>query len=188
LPLLVDALADPAKEVRVAAALALGAVGTDAAGLVLRLKVRVGDEDPDVLSECLSGLLAVDAGEYLPVVTGFLEPGDAAACEAAALALGRSRLHEALEPLKGCWRRCHSPELRQHVLLAVAILRRPVAVDYLTELVASEPEPAAIEALLALRIYKDDPRLRERIAKLVRERSSPSLQTGFDRDFRASVP
>jgi hypothetical protein len=50
LPLLVDALADPAKDVRVAAATALGAVGTEGAGLVLRLKVRVGDSDPDVLS------------------------------------------------------------------------------------------------------------------------------------------
>src|SRR3954452_8007548 len=53
LPVLVDALADPAKDVRIAAALALGAVGTEAAGLILRLKVRVGDIDPDVFSECL---------------------------------------------------------------------------------------------------------------------------------------
>src|SRR3954463_6573230 len=65
LPLLVDALADPAKDVRVAAALALGAVGTESAGLVLRLKVRVGDKDPDVLSECLGALLTVNPGENL---------------------------------------------------------------------------------------------------------------------------
>src|SRR4051794_33447484 len=38
LPVMVDALADPAKEVRSTAASALGAVGTEAAGLVLRLK------------------------------------------------------------------------------------------------------------------------------------------------------
>jgi HEAT repeat protein len=176
LPLLVDALADPAKDVRVAAALALGAVGTEGAGLVLRLKVRVGDKDPDVLSECLGSLLAVDPRENLLVVTEFLEPSDAVTCEAAVMALGKSRLHEALDPLKECWQRSHSPELRQHVLLAIAILRRPVAIDYLMELVASEPEPAAIEALSALGIYKDDPRLRERLARLVHERGSPALQ------------
>jgi hypothetical protein len=78
------------------------------------------------------------------------------------------------------------PEPRQHVHLSVAILRRPAAIDYLAGLVASEPEPAAIEPLSALRIYKDDPRLHERIAKLVSERSSPSLQAGFDRDFQTA--
>ena len=144
LPILVDAMADPAKDVRIAAAVALGAVGTEGAGLVLRLKVRLGDKDPDVLSECLGGLLAVDPEENLPLVAEFLDPGNAAACEAAAMALGKSRLPEALDPLKACWQRSHSAELRQHILLAIAILRRPDAIDYLMELVASEAEPTAI--------------------------------------------
>jgi HEAT repeat protein len=185
-PLLVDALADPARDVRIAAAVALGAVGTEAAGWILRLKARVGDGDPDVLSECLGGLLAVDPAEYLALVAEFLEPGNAAACEAAALALGKSRLAEAFEPLRTCWQRAVSPELRQRVLLAIAILRRPVAVEFLMELVASESEPerTAIDALSALKLYKHDPSLRERIAKLVKQRGSRSLQAGFDRDFR----
>jgi len=188
LSLLVDAMADPAKEVRSAAASALGAVGTEGAGLVLRLKVRIGDADPDVLSECLGGLLSVDPRANLSLVTEFLKPSDPAACEAAALALGRSRLPEALDPLKGCWPRCASPELRQQVLLAIAILRRPGATDYLLELVASEAEPTAIAALSALRIFKSDPRLRERIAKLVHERGSPKLQACFERDLGPSEP
>jgi HEAT repeat protein len=177
-------MANPARDVRIAAAVALGAVGTEGAGLVLRLKVRLGDKDPDVLSECLGGLLAVDPRENLPLVAAYLDPGNAVACEAAAMALGRSRLAEALNPLKDCLQRSDSAELRQHLLLAIAILRRPAATDYLMELVASEPEPTAIDALSALRIYKDDPRLRERIARLVHERESPPLQAGFDRDFR----
>ena len=188
LPVLVDALADPARDVRTAAASALGAVGTEGAGLVLRLKVRVGDADPDVLSECLGGLLAIDPGENLALVAGFLQPSDPVACEAAALALGRSRLPEALEPLKGCWPRCHSPELRQQVLLAIAILRRPGATDHLMELVASEDEPAAIAALSALRIFKGDPRLRERLAALIQDRGSPRLRSVFERDFAPSEP
>jgi HEAT repeat protein len=188
LPTLVDALADPAKDVRVAAALALGAVGTEDAGLILRLKVRLGDCDPDVFSECLGGLLAVDPRENLPIVAGFLEPSNAAACEAAALALGKSRLPEALDPLRACWQRSHSPELRQQVFLAIAILRRPGAIDYLMDLVASESEPTAIAALSALRIYKDDPRLRERIAKLVHDRGSPMLQTWYDREYGQDAP
>ena len=183
LPLLVDAMADPATDVRIAAAVALGAVGTEGAGLVLRLKARLGDKDPDVLSECLGGLLAVDPKEYLPIVTGFLDPGNAATCEAAALALGKSRLPGALDPLQECLKKVYSAELRQHILLAIAILRRPTAVDFLVEYVTSEPEPNAATALSVLRIYKDDLKLRERIAAIVSERAMPSLRTVFDREF-----
>jgi HEAT repeats len=184
LPLLVDAMADPAKDVRVAAAVALGAIGGESAGLLLRLKVRVGDEDPDVLSECLLGVLTVDPKEYLPIVAEFLDPINAAACEAAALALGKSRLAEALDPLEVCLEQCHSSELRQHILLAIAILRRPTAIDFLMDYVASESESDAIAALSSLRIYKDDPRLHERVEVVVHERGSKALQAAFDREFR----
>jgi hypothetical protein len=183
LSVIVDGLTDPVKDVRVGAAVALGALGTDAAGLILRLKVRIGDKDPDVLSECLAGLLAVDSKENLPLVTEFLDPEDPATCEAAALALAKSRLAEAFEPLKECLGRAVFPDLKQQLLLALAILRRPVAIDYLMELVASETESTAIAALSALRIYKDDPRLREQVAKVVQERGSRAIQAAFDRDF-----
>ena len=183
LPVLVDALADPAKDVRIAAAVALGAVGSESAGLLLRFKVRIGDKDPDVFSECLLGLLTVDPKENLPIVSGFLDPGNAASCEAAALALGKSRLAEALDPLKECLERSHSREMRQHILLAVAILRRPAAIDYLIELVSTEPEPNAVEALSALGIYKDDPRLRARVEGIAKGRGSRPIQSAFDREF-----
>ena len=184
LPLLVDALTDPTRDVRVAAAVALGALGTEAAGLILRLKVRVGDQDPDVLSESLLGLLSVDPTANLALVAGFLNPMKADSCEAAALALGKSRLAEALEPLQACWPRCLGSELRQHVLLAIAILRRPAAIDHLVELVAAEPEPVALAALAALRIYQDDPKLRERIEPIVRDRARPPIVAAFERDWR----
>lgn len=188
LPLLVDAMADPAKDVRCAVAVALGMVGSESAGLILRLKVRLGDRDPDVLSECLGGLLAIDPKNNLAVVTAFLRPADAPLCEAAALALGKSRLPEALDPLTACWKESHSPELSQQVLLAIAILRRPAAIDFLMELVASEPERTATAALAALRIHKHDPPLRDRLAKLVQQRGSRTLQAAFDGDFPAVEP
>ncbi len=185
LPILVDAMADPSRDVRIASAVALGAVGSEAAGLVLRLKVRLGDTEPDVLSECLGGLLAVDATGYLPIVAEFLDPAQPPACEAAALALGRSRLAEALDPLKDCLGRCHTSELRQQILLAIAILRRPAATDFLIELVATaEEEATAGGALSVLRIYKEDARLRERVAEVVGKRGSPRVQAAFEREFR----
>ena len=75
--------------------------------------------------------------------------------------------------------------MRQQLLLAIAILRRPAATDYLIELVATaEEETISGEALSALRIYKEDPRLRERISEVVREKGSARLQAAFEREFR----
>lgn len=183
LPTLVDAFTDPAKDVRIAVAVALGAVGTDTASLLLRLKVRLGDRDPDVLSECLGALLAVNSGTNLPLVREFLNPTDEPVCEAAAMALARSRLAEAFDPLRDCWERAVSSELKNHLLLCIAILRRPASLDFLADLVASGSSPEALAALSVLKIYKDDPRLRDRIARLVTNRRSPALSAAFDRGF-----
>jgi HEAT repeat protein len=182
--LLVDALADPEREVRIAAAAAMGSLASQAAGLLLRLKARLGDADPEVLSECLSALLTIDPTENLPFVLEYLDPGDPARCEAAALALGRSRLPEALGALKTCHEGAHTPALRQQLLLAIAMLRVPAATDYLLELVASDSEVLAVAALSALKIHNYDPRLRERIASLLKQKGSRALQAAFERDFR----
>ncbi|HEX8202771.1 MAG TPA: hypothetical protein VF590_20000, partial [Isosphaeraceae bacterium] len=48
----------------------------------------------------------------------YLDPADPPGCEAAAMALGRSRLAGAFEPLKGCLQRCHAADLRQQLFLA----------------------------------------------------------------------
>jgi hypothetical protein len=181
---LVDAMVDPSKDVRIAAAQALGYVGTEAAGLILRLKARMGDGDPEVLSESLSGLLTVNSREYLPFVTEFLVPDDPARCEAAALALGKSRLADALDPLKACWPRCLSLGLKERILLAIAMMRLPAAIDHLLEVVASDSERDAGAAMSALNIHNYDPRLCEQLELVVRKSGSRTLQTRFDRDFR----
>ncbi len=72
--LLVDALTDTEKDVRIAAAQAPAYVGTEAAALVLRLKARLGDDEADVLSECLSGLMTIAPEANLDFVSEFLNP------------------------------------------------------------------------------------------------------------------
>jgi HEAT repeat protein len=180
---LVDAMVDPSKDVRIAAAQAMGYVATEAAGLLLRLKSRIGDRDPDVLSECLSGLLVVDPREHLGFVSESLDPENSARCEAAALALGKARVPEALEPLKACWPRCSSSELRERVLLAIAMLRLPAAIDHLLDVVASDSEKDALAAMSALKIHNYDPKLRERLEPVIRKSGSRALLARFDRDF-----
>ncbi len=183
LPLLVDSLADPEKEVRIAAAQALACFEARAAGLLLRLKVRMGDKEPEVLSECFSGLLTIDPREHLPFVSGFLENKDLPRCEAAVLALGKSRLPEAMDALSSCWKQATSTGLREQLLLAIAMLRLPSAIDYLLELVASDSEKDSIAALFALKIHNYDPRLRERIAEVIQKKGSLALRARFERDF-----
>jgi HEAT repeat protein len=183
LPLLVDSLTDPQKEVRIAAAQALGYHGTESAGLLLRLKARIGDNEPEVVSECLSGLLNCSPQESLPFVSQFLESADTALREAAILALGRSRIPEAFDALKACWQR-DPLGLKETLLLAMAMLRLPAANEFLLELVATGPETVSSSALSALMIHLYDPRLRQRIAEAIDKSGSRSLRAKFERDSR----
>jgi HEAT repeat protein len=183
LPLLVDSLADPAKDVRLAAAQALGYQGSKTAGLLLRLKVRLGDREPDVISECFSGLLTCDMEENLLIVRASLDSADIPLCEAAMLALGRTKSPQAFEALKTRWESVPPFELRETLLLAIAMLRLPMAVDFLVELVATGQEKESLAALAALKIHAHDPRMRERIAEIVHQRNAPAIQTRFERDF-----
>jgi len=183
LPLLVDSLCDPKKEVRIAAAQALGYHGSETASLLLRLKVRTGDGEAEVISECFSGLLACAPKEYLPLVAGHLDPDELPSCEAAILALGRSRLPEAFEALRACWNRQPPVVLRETLLLAMVMLRLPAATEFLLDLVASGAEASALAALSALKIHAHDPRLKQRIAEAVMKRNLPAIRARFERDF-----
>ena len=180
LPLLVDSLTDSQKEVRIAAAQALGHHGSESASLLLRLKARMSDKEPDVISECLSGLLTCSPKENLPFVSQFLDSADTSTREAAILALGRSRLPEAFDLLKKSLQQ-HPIGLNEEIFLAMAMLRLPVATEFLLEVVATEGETSASGALSALMIYRYDPALRDRIADAIGKNSSRALRAKFER-------
>jgi HEAT repeat protein len=184
--LLVDALTDPEKEVRLAATQVLGEHGTETACLLLRLKARIGDRDPEIVSECLFGLLNGSPNEYMPFVSEFINSKNAGSREAAILALGKSRLPEAFDALKTCWQQDVLGTVRAETLLAMAMLRLPVATDFLLELVATEPEATALQTLGSLLIHRHDSRLRERLAAAVQQNNSRALRAKFERDFHVT--
>jgi HEAT repeat protein len=178
LPLLVDSLADSQKEVRIAAAQALGYHGSEAASLLLRLKALIGDKESEVIGECLSCLLCIESSENVTFVSRFLDSGDTAKCEAAIIALGRSRVPAAFDLLNACWQR-HPIGLDEEILLAMAMLRLPASTEFLLEIIATGQERDAHAALAALLIHRYDPRLRQRIAEAVRKNGSGTLLADF---------
>ena len=139
---LAELLADREAPARRIAAQALGYSENPAAQPLLRLKALIGDEEPQVLSECLLALLAVAPDASLEFVAGFLDGRTPDNAEAAALALGGSRLPAALPLLCEWWERTFDANLRRTALLAIAMLKSDAAIAYLLEHVRESAAPA----------------------------------------------
>jgi len=184
LTLLVDLLADAEKIARAGAVRALVGTGSTAAPLLLRLKARAGDAESEVTGECLTGLLRLEPAAGVPFVAEFLEARDVAIQEVAVMALAESRRPEAFAVLKAFWEGYVPEDLREIVLMALAIMRLPAATDYLMSLVADAPPKTAAMAISALAMHRYDERLRERIAAVVTHRSDKNLHSLFERKFR----
>jgi HEAT repeat protein len=168
-------LVDPEAVVRAEAAHALGRSGLEAAGPVLHLKVLVGDAEPDVLQNAYAGLLRLDARPYLPVVAAALRHESEPVAEAAALALGESRLREALPILKDALDGARGERERRSLLTAISLLRSDEAIELLVSLVEKRPEAEAAAALEALALHRHDPKIAERTRRVVAARGSRRL-------------
>jgi len=172
---LADLLADPELDTRIGAVRAIKYSGQEAGIPLLRFKARVGDENAEVLHECFTVLLALSPESSLPFVAGFLDDDEMTVCEAAALALGESRLAEAFDILKASWEKRLDPNLRQTEMLAMALLRHEKAMDFLLSLVADRSPAMARDALVALSMYREDEEVWRRIERLVEARGDIDL-------------
>jgi HEAT repeat protein len=146
---LANLLADPEPPVRISAARAVAVHGRGSGIPLLHLRALAGDPEPRVVSECLLALLRLDARGEMPFVASFLEK-DGETAEAAAVALGESRLIQALPVLRAWLEPARRRGLGRAALLAIALLRRDEAVDLLLSLARDEEPQAAREALGAL--------------------------------------
>lgn len=153
---IVPLLLDRERDARIGAVRAVSASGLPGGVLLLRLKALSGDE-PEVLGECFMGLLRMAPAKSLEFVAGFLRNSDPAIAEAAALALGESRVEEAFPILREALDRLQTRELRRTLLLAIALLRRERGIDYLLDQVQHGEELMSADALAALAMYEKDP-------------------------------
>jgi hypothetical protein len=176
-----DLLADREAPARKMAVQALAYSENSAAVPLLRFKALVGDENPQVLTECLLALLQIAPQTTIDFVARFLDQPETA--EAAALALGASRRHDALPLLTVWWERTFDAGLRRSALLAIAMLKHDDAIAYLLGHIAGSAPPHARAAIAALAVYRHDARLRAQVDDAVARRGDAALRTAFEDDF-----
>jgi HEAT repeat protein len=172
LPLLLD----PQRDARIGAVRALAASGLPGGELLVRFKALSGDE-PEVLGECFAALLRTAPAKTVAFVAGFLQHREAAIAEAAALALGDSRLESAFPVLREAAQRPGNRPLRQTLLLAMALLRREVALDYLLQRVAQGDAQTSADAAAALAMYRQDSVLQAKLERALASRARAPIDT-----------
>jgi HEAT repeat protein len=174
---IVPLLLDPERDARIGALRAIAASGLPGGTLLLRLKALSGDE-PEILGECFAGLLRAAPAPSLEFVAKFLDHREEAAAEAAALALGDSRLETGFAVLREAFERTRAQSLRRILLVAIALLRRENAIDYLLDLVRHGEGLTSADAVAALAMYEKDPTLQARLDRARQDRIS-RFQTPF---------
>ena len=161
---LASLLSDPEPRAREAAAQAISCGYPREAEALLRFKVLVGDEHPEVLSQCFTGLLAIAPEECMAFVAANLSHKDDAVRDFAALALGESRHALALKHLRERWNDVFvSDGMRGVLIRAAAVHRTDEAFDWLLSIIESGSKKQAQVAADALSVYERNTRLAERV-------------------------
>ena len=177
---LVDLLADPEHAARGGAARAIACTEPLAAEAVLRTKVLLGDDEADVIGECLRGLLDLEPDASPAFVARLLNDANPELAQLAALALGESRLDAAVAQLRAQWEQQPLKRPRDLVLLRAATLARSdYAFDWLLQLIREADTTSARFLIEELAVYRGNQRLAARLAEQVGTRGEPALLHAF---------
>lgn len=176
-------LADEDPQARLAGVRAIAYDEGPAAVPLLRYKALLGDDEPEVVGECLVSLMRLSPESSLPFVDGFLSSPEAQLREIAAVALAQSRQPVALAMLRQRWQQCIDPEIKQTMLSAIALMRTEPALEFLIDRIVSDNRTSAIAAVVALAPSKRDPSVRQRVAGAVAERDEGEVTRAFERHF-----
>lgn len=143
-------LADTEATARTGIASVLGAIGGDACESLLRLRVLVGDPEPQVVGACLQGLLAASLDRELDFVVQIMRDAGEDVVRLGLLALGECRDERTLPVLREYVQLTVDKEVRTTAMLALAISRLPDARRFLEDLAANGAPSRAAEARAAL--------------------------------------
>ena len=185
---LTEVLNDAEPQARAGAVRAIACGNPREAELLLRGKVLAGDEEPAVVGECFTALLAVEPEESLAFVARYIKHSDETLKELAALALGESRLPGALPHLTTAWNDVLLTEgFRRTLLRAAAAHRSEPAIDWLLSIVAESRQKVAAEIIEVLAIYKHNAKLAGRLASLLKDRGDRGLEEEFARRWKRTA-
>lgn len=175
-------LADKEADARIGAARALGHCGPTAAPL-LRFKVLTGDEEPAVLAECLTALMALSPSASFEFVAWFVDPKYPLLYEHAALALAESRLPGVFELLKEKWTATFDREFKETLLLPIALTRSEESRDFLISVLENGELRTATAAIAAFGIYREDAAMRIRAENAIDGPNKAQLLAALRRVF-----
>lgn len=204
-----ELLTDANAGVRAETAHLLADASPPGAEALLRLKILSGEHDSDVLTAAFSSLLKLDPARSLSFVTSFVHaddrPSDALGkgprsylgslppsghrselVFAAVLALGEARPRGAREVLLSKLATSVEIALVHHVMLALALLRDPAAIDALLHEIEGATPLRAKGAVTALAIYRHDETICDRVREIVARRAHHDISRRFREEFQPS--
>jgi HEAT repeat protein len=184
LNILLEPLLDQDKTVRMDAARAIGQVGGVSATLLLKLRVLLRKEEPEVLGACFSALLGMEHNDKLgaiSLVADFLDDSEEAAAEAA-FALAETHEPAALHALIDRRRKGADTWFGLVLDQAIVLTRLPEGMDFLLGVIEKDVRQAA-SALEAISRVHTSPEVRARVAQSVARTSSERVQLAFRQFF-----
>ncbi|RCS52841.1 hypothetical protein DTL42_08390 [Bremerella cremea] len=177
-------LVDRWPEARLGAAQALGALGQAEATPLLRMKLKLGDDQAEVHGECCSALLKIDREAGLEILRPFLASHDADCCVQTALALGEAKLPGTFDLLRSTWGHRSELGVRESLLLCIGLLRSSESQDFLLSLIDARDLRTAADAVKALRLHGDQGEIRQRTEMAVEKTGSEELRRVFRTEWQ----
>ena len=181
-------LAEEESNARTGAVRAIACGNPKEAELLLRFKVLSGDEEPEVIAECLKALLDLEPEESMPFVAGYLVKGDESNRQLAALALGESRRPEAFEFLRAAWEDSVLPSQLQRTLIGgIALHRSDEAFAWLLALIREGNTGLIADVVDALSLYARTARHQEQIRRAFEARGNLKVFEQFAHLWEADL-
>jgi HEAT repeat protein len=184
LNIFLEPLLDQDKTVRMEAARAIGQVGGPSAALILKLRVLLRKEEPEVLGACFSSLLGMEHGDKLgtiSLVADFLDDAEEAAAEAA-FALAETHESAALTALIDRRRKGAEAWFGSVLDQAIVLTRLPEGMDFLLGVIEKDfrQAPSALEAISRVHSSAD---VRSKVANSVSRSKNERVQLAFRQYF-----
>ena len=177
----VELLHDSEHQARLGAVKAIELIQPFHTEIVLRHKILQGDDEPEVIAQCFSSLAKAAPEESLEFISGFLTSDIDVLRESAGLALGESRLDEALDLLIEESENLSSfDRLIPSFYRAIALQRKDKAYDYLLDKIAHSAADQASHAIAALSMYNYNQELEEKIIAIIKQRKLKKLNEALD--------